>query len=85
MVFVAYSFDCNESHGDIRDWHTKQHIKTVQYVFFEKPEDGFTVIFNGQISPVSVDTADYSGVSKVAAYLQSDIKLVTGDEPVISS
>ncbi len=58
-------------------------FKTNSYVSGELYEGGFAIAKNGQLSSILVDETDYSGVKKVAGHLQSDIKLVTGKEPVI--
>lgn len=58
-------------------------FKTIKYVCFDKLGDGFIIAAGQQTSAILVDSADYSGVKMVAAHLQSDIKLVTGTEPVI--
>lgn len=53
----------------------------LQYVSFEPPKDGFTVVDHGKAAPLLYSKNDFPGVQLIANQLQQDIKKVSGTRP----
>ena len=64
---------------------TSIDIKNEAYISIEKTEGSFTLSESGNSAPIFVSTEDWPGVIRVAKLLQTDIKNVTGVQPVLSS
>ena len=57
---------------------------TTGYVAFQDGPGRFPVVHRGRAAPVVVSTADHAGVIRVADDVRTDIKKVTGVEPVVA-
>ena len=53
------------------------------FVTINREQSGFTISENGNSSPILISASDFSGVQKVAAWLQNDIEMVTSKKPEI--
>ncbi|MCB0748920.1 MAG: glycosyl hydrolase 115 family protein, partial [Ignavibacteriae bacterium] len=53
------------------------------FVTINKKQSSFAIFENGNSSTILISASDFSGVQKVAAWLQNDIEMVTSKKPEI--
>lgn len=60
-------------------------FKTINYISKSHVAGSFVLAEDGKVSSILIDETDFPGVKRVAGHLQSDIKLVTGVETLVTN